>query len=65
MRIILIALLAVAAGGLLGATRTSAEMTSGSAIHKAAAATSVISKARCRVVRRCGYFGCSYEEVCD
>jgi hypothetical protein len=25
----------------------------------------VISKAGCRVVRKCGYFGCSYEQVCS
>jgi hypothetical protein len=24
----------------------------------------MVSKAHCRVVRRCGYYGCSYEEVC-
>lgn len=34
------------------------------AICKAAAQASVIAKAGCRVVRRCGYFGCSYEQVC-
>jgi hypothetical protein len=34
------------------------------AVCKAAAKASVISKARCHVVRKCGPFGCSYEEVC-
>ena len=35
------------------------------AICKAAGKTSLVSKVHCRVVRRCGYFGCSYEEVCS
>ena len=34
------------------------------AVCKAAAKASMVTKAHCRVVRRCGYFGCSYEEVC-
>ena len=34
------------------------------AICKAAAKASMISKAGCRVVRKCGYFGCSYDQVC-
>jgi hypothetical protein len=34
------------------------------AVCRAAAKASVISKTGCRVVRKCGYFGCSYEEVC-
>jgi hypothetical protein len=34
------------------------------AVCKAAGKTSLVSKAHCRVVRKCGYFGCSYEEVC-
>jgi hypothetical protein len=35
------------------------------AICKAAGKASLVSKAHCRVVRKCGYFGCSYEEVCS
>ena len=31
---------------------------------KAAVKASMITKAGCRVVRKCGYFGCSYEQVC-
>jgi hypothetical protein len=33
-------------------------------VCKAAAQASMVTKAGCRVVRRCGYFGCSYEQVC-
>ena len=35
------------------------------AVCKAASKTSLMSKVHCRVVRRCGYFGCSYEQVCN
>jgi hypothetical protein len=65
MRIILIALFAIAAGALPGATPASAAAVCGDTIHKAAAAASMVSKAKCRTVRRCGYFGCSYDEVCE
>jgi hypothetical protein len=34
------------------------------AVCKAAVKASMISKAGCRVVRKCSYFGCSYEQVC-
>jgi hypothetical protein len=34
------------------------------AVCKAATKASVISKTGCRVVRKCGYFGCSYDQVC-
>jgi hypothetical protein len=64
MRIILISLFAITAVGLVGAEKASAAPPSASAICKAAAAASLVSKARCHVVRRCSYFGCSYEEVC-
>ena len=35
------------------------------AVCKAAEKATMVSKAHCRVVRRCGTFGCSYEEVCS
>ena len=54
-----VAVMFVAAG-----TASAAPMSS-SAICKAAGKTSLVSKTHCRVVRRCGYFGCSYEEVCS
>jgi hypothetical protein len=43
----------------------SAAPLSAGAICKAAGKTSLVSKVHCRVVRKCGYFGCSYEEVCS
>ncbi len=65
MRIILIVLFTIAAGGLAGSTKSSAAVPCGGVIGEAAAATTLVSKARCRTVRRCSYFGCSYEQVCD
>ena len=55
----IIAVMFVTAG-----TAAAAPLSAG-AICKAAGKTSLVSKAHCRVVRRCGYFGCSYEEVCS
>jgi hypothetical protein len=66
MRVIVTTLLvlsAVMAAGLCGTEQASA-VPSSAAICKAARSASLIAKAHCRVVRRCGYFGCSYEEVC-
>jgi len=65
MRIILVVAFAIAAGGLMGAGKISAAPACGGAIGEAAAATSMVFQARCRVVRRCSYWGCSYEEVCS
>jgi len=38
---------------------------SSAAVCKAAGKASLVSKVHCRVVRKCSYFGCSYEEVCN
>ena len=65
MRIILIVLFTITAGGLAGATKSSAAVTCGGVIGEAAAATTMVAKAKCRTVRRCSTFGCSYEQVCD
>lgn len=65
MRMILFLLFAIATAGLLGTATTSAAATSGGAIAKASTATSLVTKVKCRVVRRCSPFGCSYEEVCN
>jgi len=67
MRIIvsLVAISLFATVGLLGTPGTSAATPAASAITKAATAASLVSTVRCRVVRRCSYFNCSYEEVCD
>ncbi len=43
----------------------SAAPLSSSAVCRAAAKTSLVSKVHCRIVRKCSYFGCSYEEVCS
>jgi hypothetical protein len=63
MRKVMIFLLAIAA--VLASGAASAAPFSPAAVCKAAAKASVISKAGCRVVRKCGYFGCSYEQVCS
>jgi hypothetical protein len=65
MRIVLTALVLclVTTAGLIGSEPASAAP-SAAAICKAARSTSLIAKVHCRVVRRCSYFGCSYEEVC-
>jgi hypothetical protein len=63
MRKLMIFLFAAAAV-TFAATATASAAPFSPAVCKAAAKTSVISKAGCRVVRKCGYFGCSYEEVC-
>jgi hypothetical protein len=64
MRKVMIFLLAIAAVTFLASGAASAAPFS-PAVCKAAAKASVISKAGCRVVRKCGYFGCSYEQVCS
>jgi hypothetical protein len=66
MRKLTTLLLLIAAVGFLATGSASAAPLSltPAAICKAAAQASVIAKAGCRVVRRCGYFGCSYEQVC-
>jgi hypothetical protein len=63
MRKVMIFLFAIAAVTFLATGAASAAPFS-PAVCKAAAKASVISKAGCRVVRKCGYFGCSYEQVC-
>jgi hypothetical protein len=50
-------IVAIGAGGLLGATKTSAAVTCDGAIDKAAADMALVSTAKCPIVRRCGYFG--------
>lgn len=57
-------LIATAAVTLLAAGAASAGPFSGAAVCKAAVKATMVTKAHCRVVRRCGTFGCSYEEVC-
>ena len=49
---------------VIGGAASAAPLSFG-AVCKAAGKTSLVSKAHCRVVRKCGYFGCSYEEVCS
>ena len=49
---------------LVGAGQAPAAPLSSGALCKAATKASLVAKAHCRVVRKCGYFGCSYEEVC-
>jgi hypothetical protein len=63
MRIVTI-LFATAIVALVGAGTASAAPLSSGALCKAATKASLVAKAHCRVVRKCGYFGCSYEEVC-
>jgi hypothetical protein len=65
MRKITMSLLAIAAVMFVIAGTASAAPLAPAAVCKAAVKTSMVSKAHCRVVRRCGYFGCSYEEVCN
>jgi len=65
MRKIMRSLLATAAVMFVMAGMASAAPLAPAAICKAASKTSFVSKAHCRVVRRCSYFGCSYEEVCN
>jgi hypothetical protein len=65
MRKITMFSLAIVAAMFVTAGTASAAPLSPGAICKAAAKTSFVSKVHCRVVRRCGYFGCSYEEVCS
>ena len=64
MRKIMILLFAIAAVAFVGAGAASAASLSPAAVCKAAAKASMITKAGCRVVRKCNYFGCSYEQVC-
>src|SRR5262249_20255086 len=66
MRKLTTLLFLIAAVGFLGTGSASAPalLPTPSAICKAAAQASMVAKAGCRVVRRCGYFGCSYEQVC-
>jgi hypothetical protein len=63
MRIVTTFLFAITAVALVG-TGTASAAPPAAAVCKAAAAASMVSKVHCRVVRKCGYFGCSYEEVC-
>ena len=60
---LVIFLFAVAAAFVATGTASAAPL-SAAAVCKAAAKASLVAKVHCRVVRRCGYFGCSYEEVC-
>ncbi|HEV2955786.1 MAG TPA: hypothetical protein VGX95_06685 [Xanthobacteraceae bacterium] len=63
MRKVMIFLFAVAAVTLVATGAASAAPFPG-AMCKAAGKVSLVAKAHCRVVRRCGFFGCSYEQVC-
>ena len=63
MRITLLALLAGVVIALFGGGAAPAAPPAG--LGKAANATSLATKAKCRVVRRCTYWGCSYGEICD
>jgi len=65
MRKITMSLLAVAAVMFVTTGAASAAPLSTAAVCKAAGKASLVSKVHCRVVRKCGYFGCSYEEVCS
>jgi hypothetical protein len=64
MRKLMIFLFAIAAIAFAATAAASAAPFAG-ALCKAAGKASLVSKAHCRVVRTCGYFGCSYEEVCN
>jgi hypothetical protein len=64
MRIVTALLFAIATALFVGTGAASAAPLSCSAICKAAASASMTKKVHCRIVRRCGYFGCSYDEVC-
>jgi hypothetical protein len=63
MRQFIIFLFAIVAAAFVASEAASAAPFSG-AVCKAAGKASLVSKVHCRIVRRCGYFGCSYEEVC-
>jgi len=65
MRQLTIFLFAVAAVTFTAAGAASAAPPACAALCKAAAKASLVSKAGCRVVRHCGYFGCSYDQVCS
>jgi len=58
-------LLAIAAVTFAATGTVSAAPLAPTAVCKAAGKVSLVSKAHCRVVRRCSYYGCSYEEVCN
>jgi len=64
MRPLAIFLFAIAAVTFAAAAAASAAPFSPAAICTAAGKASIIAKTGCRVVRKCGYFGCSYEQVC-
>jgi hypothetical protein len=63
MRKLVIFLFAAAAVTFAAAGAASAAPFS-PAVCKAAAKASMVTKIGCRVVRKCGYFGCSYDQVC-
>jgi hypothetical protein len=65
MRNITMSLLAIATVMFVTTGAAYAAPLSSTAICRAAAKTSLVSKAHCRIVRRCSYWGCSYEEVCN
>jgi threonine aldolase len=65
MRKITMSLLGIAAVMFVMTGTASAAPLAPAAICKAASKTSFVSKAHCHVVRRCSYFGCSYEQVCN
>jgi hypothetical protein len=65
MRNITLSLLAIATALFVTTAAASAAPLSSTAMCRAAAKTSLVSKAHCRIVRRCSYWGCSYEEVCN
>jgi hypothetical protein len=65
MRVILVSLFTIAAAGLFGVSGTSAATPSAGAIRKAAAKASLVTRAKCRYARRCTYWGCSEEAICN
>ncbi|MBV8755311.1 MAG: hypothetical protein JO328_20865 [Hyphomicrobiales bacterium] len=65
MRNITMSLLAIAAVIFVTTGAASAAALSSNAMCRAAAKTTLVSKVHCRIVRKCSYFGCSYEEVCS
>jgi hypothetical protein len=64
MRIVMALLFAIATAAVLGAGTATAAPLSPAAICKAANSASMATMVHCRIVRKCSYFGCSYEEVC-
>jgi len=64
MRMIVLALFAATAIGLLGTANTLAAPVQGSIIGAATATTSAVTKAACVMRRVCGARGCAMRRVC-